>query len=134
MRLQLSVEDSGIGIPQECMIHLFKPFSQLDPSETRSYEGSGLGLAIAKQLVQLMGGDIWAESDGQNCGAKFNFFIQTNFVSETSVNTMPGDATTSVESSWSLPSVSRPITPDRNWNTSLANEIPLKILVVEDNP
>ncbi len=56
--LRIQVIDSGIGIPQDRVDRLFKPFSQVDASTTRKYGGTGLGLAITKQLVDLMGGSI----------------------------------------------------------------------------
>lgn len=60
----VSVKDSGVGIPPEKMQLLFKTFSQIDPSLTRNHEGTGLGLAISLSLSRLMGGNAWAESDG----------------------------------------------------------------------
>lgn len=54
----ISVQDSGAGVSVEGRQHLFKSFSQADPSITRQYGGTGLGLVISKQLVQLMGGEI----------------------------------------------------------------------------
>jgi signal transduction histidine kinase/DNA-binding response OmpR family regulator len=62
-RLQFSVQDTGIGIPEERMDRLFKSFSQIDSSTTRKYGGTGLGLTISEKLVKLLGGDIWVESE-----------------------------------------------------------------------
>lgn len=59
---QLSVSDTGIGIREEEVGKLFQKFEQLDSSVTRKYGGTGLGLSISKQLVELHGGKIWAES------------------------------------------------------------------------
>ncbi|MDD1761413.1 MAG: ATP-binding protein [Methanothrix sp.] len=56
--LYFSVNDTGIGIPQDRMGILFSPFTQVDSSTTRKYGGTGLGLAISRQLAELMGGRI----------------------------------------------------------------------------
>ncbi len=68
------VRDTGIGIPPGRIPDLFKPFSQVDTSPSRRRPGTGLGLVISKHLVELMGGRIWAESDGRS-GSTFSFTI-----------------------------------------------------------
>lgn len=73
--LQFSVQDSGIGISPKQLPLLFKPFSQVDSSTTRKYPGTGLGLMISKQLTELMGGQIWVES---NIGQGSCFFFTVN--------------------------------------------------------
>jgi signal transduction histidine kinase len=60
--IRFSVRDTGIGITDEQMTKLFKPFTQADASTTRKYGGTGLGLAITKSFAQMMGGDIIALS------------------------------------------------------------------------
>ena len=60
--LQISVKDTGPGIPPERMPQLFQKFTQMDASTTRRFGGTGLGLAICQQLATLMGGEVWAES------------------------------------------------------------------------
>jgi PAS domain S-box-containing protein len=73
--LRLSVRDTGIGIDDAAIGHLFQPFSQADASTTRKFGGSGLGLVISKQLVELMGGSITMSSQpGQ--GSIFSFTIR----------------------------------------------------------
>lgn len=62
IRVTCSVADTGIGITQEQVTRLFKPFSQADSSTQRSYGGSGLGLSICKALVNVLNGKIWLES------------------------------------------------------------------------
>jgi len=62
VRVLFSISDTGIGIPDDKVDTLFKPFVQVDGSYTRSHQGAGLGLAIVKRLVDLMGGKISMES------------------------------------------------------------------------
>ena len=86
--LEFSVEDTGIGIPDDRTDRLFRAFSQIDSSTTRKYGGTGLGLAICQRLAQLMGGSIRAESKpGQ--GSSFIFTIQTEAAPEAAEAGLP---------------------------------------------
>ena len=70
--IQISVADTGIGIKQEDQARIFDAFEQGDGSANKIYQGSGLGLALTKQLVELHGGKIWAESEGEGRGSTFH--------------------------------------------------------------
>jgi signal transduction histidine kinase/CheY-like chemotaxis protein len=74
VRLNVDVIDTGIGIEESAIAHLFDPFSQADSSTTRKFGGSGLGLAITKQLCKLMGGEISVISTLEE-GSVFSFFV-----------------------------------------------------------
>jgi signal transduction histidine kinase len=72
---RIIVSDSGIGIDPEFLPHVFEPFRQADASFTRSHSGLGLGLAIVRNLVELHGGEIRAESAGAGQGATFTVLL-----------------------------------------------------------
>ncbi len=112
-QILFAVKDTGIGIPQDKMNRLFQPFSQLERIISRKRDGVGLGLAISKKLVELMGGEIWAESiPGQ--GSTFCFTIRAEVV----LNQL-----SDVEAAYKDSAFER-----------LAERKPLSILVAEDNP
>ncbi len=107
------VRDTGIGIPQDKMNRLFQPFGQLERVISRKRDGVGLGLAISKKLVELMRGEIWAESvPGQ--GSTFYFTIRAKAIPCPSSDVEEADKDSAFE--------------------SFAERKPLSILVAEDNP
>ncbi|MDF2820860.1 MAG: arcB1 [Clostridiales bacterium] len=73
--LQFSIEDTGIGISAVNLEKLFKSFIQVDGSFTKKYGGTGLGLVISKQLSEMMGGNLWVESE-EGIGSKFCFTLR----------------------------------------------------------
>ncbi|KAJ2866528.1 histidine kinase osmosensor, partial [Coemansia asiatica] len=73
--LEISVRDTGIGIPKEKLTMIFDSFAQADGSTTRKYGGTGLGLSISKRLCELLGGDIRVESEYGE-GSNFVFTVR----------------------------------------------------------
>lgn len=72
VRLHFSVSDTGIGIPRDKQDQIFHPFEQAETSTTRRFGGTGLGLTISRQLVEMMHGRMWVESE-LGCGSRFHF-------------------------------------------------------------
>jgi len=102
------VKDTGIGIGQEALAQLFKPFTQVNTTALRKYGGTGLGLSICKKLVEMMGGAIWVESEEAQ-GSVFSFSIPLTVAGVTA----------------NIPQ------PDNN-KTAYKHK-PLRILLAEDN-
>jgi CheY-like chemotaxis protein len=84
IKIKFIVKDTGIGIDKSAIKKLFQSFYQVDAATNRKYGGTGLGLAICKQLIELMGGEIWVKSE-VNQGSEFIFNLLFNCV-ETSAN------------------------------------------------
>ena len=77
VKLCFAVKDSGVGIPEDELERIFEKFQQVDSSFSKRHQGSGLGLSITRQLIEIMGGEIWVESTP---GKGSNFFFTINFM------------------------------------------------------
>ncbi len=73
--LHVSVEDTGIGIPEDMVEHVFGEFNQVENERNRQFDGTGLGLAICQRLIRMMGGEIWVTSTN-GAGSCFGFRIE----------------------------------------------------------
>ena len=73
--VEVSVADTGIGLNAEDQKNVFEPFKQVDESLSRTHQGAGIGLSLAKSLVELQGGKIWVESEGESKGSTFRFIL-----------------------------------------------------------
>ncbi|SJZ65342.1 PAS domain S-box-containing protein [Trichlorobacter thiogenes] len=109
LKLQLSLQDTGIGMTPEALERIFAPFEQADNSTTRKYGGTGLGLTICRRLAELMGGRIWAESEP----AKGSCFL--------------------VELPFELPTEQQTQQPEPAAQTCSNGTRSLKLLLAEDN-
>lgn len=137
IRVTCSIADTGIGITQEQVTRLFKPFSQADSSTQRSYGGSGLGLSICKALVNVLNGKIWLESQ-VGVGTTVSFTITFPKAPKTTISNNPEIATKDPDpmATWSSDSDG---VPARTSTASFFDltQVPrdqLHICIAEDNP
>lgn len=142
--IELSIRDTGIGIPPHSLSKIFDEFQQIDGSYTRDYPGTGLGLAITKRFVDILGGEIGVESQS-GLGSTFRVFIpipEERDVQPPPIQTFnSSEMRASVAVPARLPALSK--SPDGLENESatsgLENESASgedrpRILVVEDDP
>ncbi|MBD2082882.1 response regulator [Leptolyngbya sp. FACHB-17] len=98
LKAQITVKDTGIGISSEFLPYVFEYFRQADSSITRNFGGLGLGLAIARQITELHGGTIRAESLGEGEGTTFTVTLPLmTTVSETAEQITPADNTSGLQ-------------------------------------
>jgi len=81
------VKDTGIGIPKEKQDNLFEPFRQTGNHTSGEEEGTGLGLSLVKKFVELHGGYVWVESEGENRGSTFSFVLPDSPPGEVKIET-----------------------------------------------
>ncbi len=118
--LKFCVKDTGIGIEPEAIEKLFSAFSQADGSVTRKYGGTGLGLSICKQIVSIMDGDIWVESE-PGLGSAFYFTAEVDIAENQE------DINTAMAFSGQKSSLPEAVMSSTDFSG-------LNILLVEDNP
>ncbi len=94
--LLFSVRDTGIGIAKDQQSAIFEAFTQADASTTRRFGGTGLGLAISSQLIEIMGGKIWVESE-LGAGATFHFQLPLRAVTAEQAGARPGTVALSIQ-------------------------------------
>lgn len=131
VKILSSVKDSGVGIPEEKIAHLFQPFSQVDGSHTRKFGGTGLGLVICKELANMMNGSIWVESD-MGKGSTFSFTCVLKYEKQASFLDKLRNRTTPEPSKQTTSSVVVPLLARDNEYVKLQRE-KFNILVAEDN-
>ncbi|KAJ5174443.1 uncharacterized protein N7482_000320 [Penicillium canariense] len=126
VRLECSVSDTGIGIPDEQKARLFRPFSQADASTERSYGGSGLGLSICKAIIEdVLGGAIWLDST-TGVGTTVTFHLVFN----------KAPKKTAVKAPWSQ-ELSQAETKEPRAKARDLSHIPrdqIRVCIAEDNP
>ena len=119
--LHFKVQDAGCGIPRDKFDHLFKAFTQVDPSTTRQFGGTGLGLVICSRLIQRMGGRVWVES-AVGVGSCFQFVLPLLSAEQISEGQSPClTHTEETEADRSL------------LENDFARQHPLRLLVCEDD-
>ncbi len=110
----ITVSDNGVGIPADMLPKVFQLFTQVDRTLDRAQGGLGIGLALLRQLVDLHGGTIVAESDGVDRGSRFIVHVPAAAPAATVVPV-------------------KPIAEPPTANAPAADEPPLRVLVVDDN-
>jgi len=126
IRISTSIYDSGIGIPEDKIKELFKPFSQITGVEGSSLGGTGLGLVICKEFTNLMEGDISVNSiEGEGSRFDFNIVVQQQEIDKSEKQT--------VEEKNELTEIEEPPFTDADIKLHISKRKKFKILLAEDN-
>jgi len=125
-RLEVTVADTGVGIPEAIQERIFQPFEQGDASDVRAFGGAGLGLAITRQLVELHGGEIAVES-APGAGSRFRFTLPA------AADAAPPTPVPAAAPAPVLPPAA-PIAADTPPASLPGVEGPVTILAVDDDP
>ncbi|MCB4457107.1 response regulator [Leisingera sp. McT4-56] len=89
--VHVTIEDTGIGIPADKVDHVFGEFNQVEDDRNRKFEGTGLGLAISKRLIEMMGGEIWVDSEeGKGSCFGFRLPLPAESAAEQALPKLPG--------------------------------------------
>ncbi|MDX2245265.1 MAG: ATP-binding protein [Bacteroidia bacterium] len=134
--IEISVSDTGIGIPEAKFDYIFQEFVQGDGSAKRNYSGTGLGLSITKKLVELHGGKIWVESQiGEGSAFYFTLPIVSGIKSSTRKSTMITQPVIYQTYSHSSPKYQPdPATVSIDVPKGKYKDQPVRILIVDDEP
>lgn len=128
--IEVSVQDTGIGIPEKSIRKIFDEFQQIDGSYTRDYPGTGLGLAITKRFVEILGGEISVESEA-GAGSLFKILIPL-LENEIAANQKPAPLPSEEAVQTPRKTPEKETQPDFSQPSTSDRERP-KILVVEDD-
>jgi signal transduction histidine kinase len=129
----LSVQDTGIGIPDEQRLKLFQPFSQVENTSSRSFGGTGLGLSICKALIEKMDGKIWLDSN-PGMGTTVSFHVRFQKISHATADRLMESARQEeiVRAKFSPP-LDVQTTPPTLIDLSMIPRDQLRICIAEDN-
>ncbi len=120
----ISISDTGLGIPQEDVPHLFQKFYRVDNTETNAIGGTGLGLYLAKKLAEIIEANLWVESE---YGKGSTFFIKLARLNQQELDNLksaPPQASSDPSSLAKPPTVTETITPDQSPMSNYTKQVP----------
>lgn len=130
--LAIHVSDEGIGIPRERLEDIFKAFEQIDSGSTRNYGGTGLGLSITRQLAELLGGEVQADSTlGQ--GSCFTVYVRTDLAEQAAVDAESQTAVAAEPQAVAVNEASPARVPTTGPVSTRHSSSVLRVLVIDDD-